>query len=75
MIRFEDLTEQDKAELDALNLEFKLVDFNPTLINETPIEGTNYVSEEIGNVDSAENYFPTVSPRGGGLHLNRLGML
>lgn len=64
LIRFEDLTEQDKAELDALNLEFKLVDFNPTLINETPIEGTNYVSEEIGDVDFAENYFPTVSPRG-----------
>ncbi len=64
LIRFEKLTEQDKAELDALNLEFKLVDFNSTLVNETPIEGTNYVSEEIGNVDSAENYFPTVSPRG-----------
>ena len=64
LIKFEDLTEQDKTELDALNLEFKLVDFNPTLINETPIEGTNYVSKEIGDVDSAENYFPTVSPRG-----------
>lgn len=63
LIKFEDLTEQDKTELDALNLEFKLVDFNPTLINETPIEGTNYVSEEIGDVDFAENYFPTVSPR------------
>lgn len=63
LIKFEDLTEQDKTELDALNLEFKLVDFNPTLVNETPIEGTNYVSKEIGNVDSAENYFPTVSPR------------
>ena len=63
LIKFEDLTEQDKAELDALNLEFKLVDFNPTLINETPIEGTNYVSEEIGDVDFAENYFHTVSPR------------
>lgn len=62
MIRFENLTEQDKTELDALNLEYKLLDFNPTLINETPIEGTNYVSEEIGNFDSAENYFPTVSP-------------
>ncbi len=64
LIKFEDLTEQDKTELDALNLEFKLVDFNSTLVNETPIEGTNYVSEEIGNVDFAENYFPTVSPRG-----------
>ena len=64
LIKFEDLTEQDKAELDALNLEFKLVDFNSTLVNETPIEGTNYVSEEIGDVDFAENYFPTVSPRG-----------
>ena len=64
MIRFENLTEQDKAELDALNLEYKLVDFNSTLVNETPIEGTNYVSEEIGNVDFAENYFSTVSPRG-----------
>lgn len=63
MIRFENLTEQDKAELDALNLEFKLVDFNSTLVNKTSIEGTNYVSEEIGNVDSAENYFHTVSPR------------
>ena len=64
MIRFENLTEQDKAELDALNLEFKLVDFNSTLVNKTSIEGTNYVSEEIGNVDSAENYFHTVSPSG-----------
>ena len=62
MIRFENLTEQDKAELDALNLEFKLVDFNSSLVNETPVEGTNYVSEEIGNVDFAENYFSTVSP-------------
>lgn len=62
MIRFENLTEQDKAELDALNLEFKLVDFNSALINETPIEGTNYVSKEIGDVDPAENYFHTVSP-------------
>ena len=64
LIKFEDLTEQDKAELDALNLEFKLVDFNSTFINETPIEGTNYVSKEIGDVASAENYSPTVSPRG-----------
>lgn len=64
LIKFEDLTEQDKAELDALNLEYKLLHFNSTLINETPIEGTNYVSKEIGNFDSAENYFPTVSPRG-----------
>ena len=64
LIKFEDLTEQDKTELDALNLEFKLVDFNPTFINETPIEGTNYVSKEIGDVASAENYSPTVSPRG-----------
>lgn len=64
LIKFEDLTEQDKTELDALNLEFKLVDYNSTFVNETPIEGTNYVSEEIGNVDFAENYFPTVSPRG-----------
>lgn len=63
LIKFEELTEQDKAELDALNLEFKLVDFNSTLVNETPIEGTNYVSEEIGEVDFAENYFHTVSPR------------
>lgn len=63
MIRFEKLTDQDKAELDALNLEFKLVDFNSTLVNKTPIEGTNYVSEEIGNVDFAENYFSTVSPK------------
>lgn len=64
LIKFEELTEQDKAELDALNLEYKLLDFNSTLVNETPIEGTNYVSEEIGDVDFAENYFPTVSPRG-----------
>ena len=64
LIKFEDLTEQDKTELDALNLEFKLVDFNSTLINETPIEGTNYVSKEIGNFGFAENYSPTVSPRG-----------
>lgn len=64
LIKFENLTEQDKAELDALNLEYKLLDFNSTLVNETPIEGTNYVSEEIGDVDFAENYFPTVSPRG-----------
>lgn len=62
LIKFEDLTEQDKAELDALNLEYKLLHFNSTLINETPIEGTNYVSKEIGNFDSAENYFHTVSP-------------
>ena len=62
MIRFENLTEQDKAELDALNLEYKLLDFNPALVNEAPVEGTNYVSEEIGNFDSAENYFHTVSP-------------
>ncbi len=62
MIRFENLTKQDKAELDALNLEFKLVDFNSALINETPIEGTNYVKKEIGDVDFAENYFHTVSP-------------
>ena len=62
MIRFENLTEQDKAELDALNLEYKLLDFNPALINETPIEGTNYVKKEIGDVDPAENYFHTVSP-------------
>ena len=64
LIKFEELTEQDKTELDALNLEYKLVDFNSTLINETPIEGTNYVSKEIGDVASAENYSPTVSPRG-----------
>lgn len=64
LIKFEDLTEQDKAELDALNLEYKLLDFNSTLVNETPIEGTNYVSKEIGDVASAENYSPTVSPRG-----------
>lgn len=63
LIKFEDLTEQDKAELDALNLEYKLLDFNSTLVNETPVEGTNYVSKEIGDVDSAENYFHTVSPR------------
>ena len=63
LIKFENLTEQDKAELDALNLEFKLVDFNSTLVNKTSIEGTNYVSEEIGNVDFAENYFSTVSPK------------
>ncbi len=62
LIKFENLTEQDKAELDALNLEYKLLDFNPTLVNETPVEGTNYVSEEIGDVDFAENYFHTVSP-------------
>lgn len=62
MIRFENLTEQDKLELDALNLEYKLLDYNPALVNEAPVEGTNYVSEEIGNFDSAENYFPTVSP-------------
>lgn len=61
LIKFEELTEQDKAELDALNLEYKLLDFNSTLINETPIEGTNYVSKEIGDVASAENYSPTVS--------------
>ena len=64
LIRFEKLTEQDKVELDALNLEYKLLDFNPTLINETPIKGTNYVSKEIGDVDFAENYFHTVSPSG-----------
>ena len=64
LIKFEDLTEQDKTELDALNLEFKLVDYNSTFVNETPIEGTNYVSEEIGDVASVENYFPTVSSRG-----------
>ena len=64
LIKFEELTEQDKAELDALNLEYKLLDFNSTLVNEKPVEGTNYVSKEIGNFDSAENYFPTVSPRG-----------
>ena len=63
LIKFEDLTEQDKTELDALNLEFKLVDYNSTFVNETPIEGTNYVSEEIGDVASVENYFPTVSSR------------
>ncbi len=62
LIKFEKLTEQDKAELDALNLEYKLLDFNPALINETPIEGTNYVKKEIGDVDFAENYFHTVSP-------------
>ena len=64
MIRFENLTEQDKAELDALNLEYKLLDYNPALVNEAPVEGTNYVSEKIGDVDFAENYFPTVSPSG-----------
>lgn len=64
LIKFEELSEQDKAELDALNLEYKLLDFNPTLVNETPVEGTNYVSKEIGDVDFAENYFPTVSPSG-----------
>lgn len=64
MIRFENLTEQDKAELDALNLEYKLVDYNPALVNEAPIEETNYIKKEIGDVDFAENYFPTVSPRG-----------
>ena len=63
LIKFEELTEQDKAELDALNLEYKLLDFNSTLVNETPVEGTNYVSKEIGEVDFAENYFHTVSPR------------
>ncbi len=62
LIKFENLTEQDKAELDALNLEFKLLDFNPALVNEAPVEGTNYVSKEIGDVDFAENYFHTVSP-------------
>ena len=46
-----------------ISLNYKLLDFNPALINETPIEGTNYVSKEIGDVDFAENYFPTVSPR------------
>lgn len=63
LIKFEDLTEQDKAELDALNLEYKLLHFNSTLVNEKPIEGTNYVSKEIGDVDFAENYFHTVSPK------------
>ena len=63
LIKFEDLTEQDKAELDALNLEYKLLHFNSTLVNETPVEGTNYVSKEIGDVDFAENYFHTVSPK------------
>ena len=64
MIRFENLTKQDKAELDALNLEYKLLDFNPALVNEAPVAGTNYVSKVIGDVDPAENYFPTVSPSG-----------
>ena len=63
MIKFEDLTEQDKVELDALNLEYKLLHFNSTLVNEKPVEGTNYVSKEIGDVDFAENYFHTVSPK------------
>ncbi len=62
MIRSENLTEQDKAELDALNLEYKLLDYNPALVNEAPVEGTNYVSKVIGDVDPAENYFHTVSP-------------
>lgn len=63
LIKFEDLTEQDKVELDALNLEYKLLHFNSTLVNEKPVEGTNYVSKEIGDVDFAENYFHTVSPK------------
>lgn len=62
LIKFENLTKQDKAELDALNLKYKLLDFNPALVNEAPVEGTNYVSKVIGNFDSAENYFHTVSP-------------
>lgn len=62
LIKFENLTEQDKAELDALNLEYKLLDYNPALVNEAPVEGTNYVSKVIGDVDFAENYFHTVSP-------------
>ncbi len=62
LIRFDKLTEQDKTELDALNLEYKLLDYNPALVNEAPVAGTNYVSEEIGDIDFAENYFHTVSP-------------